>query len=287
MHFSSAKLGGVLIIAFFFLGVSRLVAKDGLEILREVESQMGAHSFSVTCEWSDGAINKVVQKKASNGSFEVRNEMVSGVEALRTTNIFITNQEGVWHVLSDKALKIDSLIRFNTNSVFYGMLEKRVDLSVPADYELDVGRFNAKDVFVVVQRPRVVANEGKRASAVAVENKFFVGKEDYFLYGFSQKTLDGGLATMTVTESNVRQEIADAFFVLPAGLATKTLGKMSEYAHELEKEVDRAIQAPELRMAYQKTNQRRVHFTWIFLALPTLLGVGWAVKSVLNKRKVP
>jgi len=281
-----SKFGIVLIITFGYLGNSKLVAKDGLEILKEVESHMEAHSFVATCDWQGGQIDKVVQKTASNGVIEVRSDFIIRMGGFSVTNTYITNQKGVWRILEDKALKIDSTMKFNTNSVFYGMLENRVDLSTPSSFEVEVGRFNKKDVFIVDQKLRVADDGKKRTSFIAVENKYFVGKEDFFLYGFSQKTLDGNVAIMTVLESNVWQEIPDTFFELPAGVVAQVMTNRSEYVYEMNKYLNKIVQDPKLVIAYRSSIQGKRHFIWFFLTFPTLFIVGWVVvKLVLVKRK--
>jgi outer membrane lipoprotein-sorting protein len=239
---------------------------DGFLILKQTALSLESTSFYAELDWGGIPIT-VTQKKAKNGGYLVKMELESNASGYVVTNEFIYNENGMWSVLPDIALRMD-FMRPNNKSVFYGLLQNKLNIPTEGDYRVKKEEKDGREIYLVTQTFRPPADGN------IVEQTFFIGCNDHMLYGFTSKVDNGTITEMTVKKLKPLNSLSDDFFNLPAQQFICTNG--SQLAEHTLPWVKKMADSPSFRTALLKNQEKREWIRRIILGImlisPIILG---------------
>lgn len=251
-------------------------AEDGLQMLKQAEDTMGSISFSAKCDWQSGLTTVIIQKKKEpDENYNFNKEIIIKLQGITQTNVIISNKEGLWNILpvTKKAIRLDCL-NINRDSAFCGILENGSNTPRDADYSYDFKQINGREMVVISQKSHIPTK------SQIVETKFFVGRDDHILYGFTTESAAGEVDKMTVTEFKLLGEIDDDLFKLPEGFQEDVCTNIAQYSRQTIEEANALAQTPAFQKEFkiaEKGNEKSryiiigimfvptIIFTWFFL----------------------
>ncbi len=194
-------------------------APDGRMLLQQAEAAMENLSFVAVFELENDAVKvqNVLLQRAVDGRRDYRKE--SRMEKLdlpgvQTTNVWISNSNGLWQLLPRQALRLDFLDADRT-SPWYGFLEGEA-ISAPegASYAGRLARLNGRECFVVEQSlpPPLVSRGHRRTPSPIVERIIYLDRQNLWLRRCEWKRQDGSKARLSIAELTVTNGIPDSAF---------------------------------------------------------------------------
>jgi len=216
-------------------------ANDGLQILKQAESTLARTPFYAKCNWSSGLQTIVLQKNGGQGRYLFKKQIVTESMGYVATNEFLMTDVGQWRVLPHIALRTD-FVHINNESAFCGLLENGLDTSVEAQYDVEQKQVEGRVMLSVSQTPKLEYHH-------IVHLTILIGRDDHLIYGYTSKTSDGAISTMTVTEFRAEPNLSDDEFMLPTGIEEVICTNSLQYS-KLMIGVDKAIvNSPSFKVA--------------------------------------
>jgi outer membrane lipoprotein-sorting protein len=268
VHQNSSKI--ISLLCFLLISFSAIAdnqgAEDGLQILKQTALTLESMSFYAELDWN-GIPTTVTQKKGKSGEYLVKMELEANASGYIVTNIFIFNENGMWSILPEIALRMD-FMKPNNKSVFYGLLQNKLNISIEGNYTVNKEKKDGREAYLVTQ------TFNPPADGNIVEQTFLIGCSDHLLYGFTSTLENGTVTKMAVKRFNVLNGLSDDFFDIPSEQFICTNG--TQYAQHILPFVMKTADSPSFKAVFlkdqQKTNWIRHIIVGIMLVSPILLG---------------